>query len=64
MILRQIAGDERRPVNEREAALRELAAPVAQSPPPSTRRRGRNSDAPQTQDDLDSDVEENRATKK
>ncbi len=57
MILQAIADDERRPVNEREAARRELAAPVAQSPSPSAHRRGRNSSVPQTQDDIDSDVE-------
>jgi hypothetical protein len=56
MILQQIADDERRPVNEREAARRELAAPAALSTPPSPRRRGRNS-VPQTQEDKDSDVE-------
>jgi hypothetical protein len=56
MILQQIADDERRPMNEREAARRELAAPVAQSPPPST-RRGRNANTPPSQEDKDSDVE-------
>jgi hypothetical protein len=57
-LLQQIADDEHRPANEREAARRELAAPAAdQSPPSSPRRRGRNSNAPQTQEDLDSDVE-------
>jgi hypothetical protein len=56
MILQSIANDERRPMNEREAARRELAGPVAQSPP-SPRRRGRNSTVPQTQEDKDSDVE-------
>jgi hypothetical protein len=57
MILQSIADDERRPVNEREAARRELAGPAAQSPPSSSRRRGRNANAPQNQEDLDSDVE-------
>jgi hypothetical protein len=57
MILQQIADDERRPVNERQAARRELAAPVAQSTPLSPRCRGRNSGVPQTQEDKDSDVE-------
>jgi hypothetical protein len=56
-LLQQIADDERRPVNEREAARRELAAPVAQSTPPSLRRRGRNSSVPQTQEDIDNDIE-------
>jgi hypothetical protein len=56
-ILQQIADDERRPAHEQEAARRELAGPVAQSPPSSPRRRGRNANTPQTQEDLDSDVE-------
>jgi hypothetical protein len=55
-LLQQIADDERRPVNEREAARRELAAPVAQSPP-SSPRRGRNANTPQSQDDQDGDIE-------
>jgi hypothetical protein len=55
-LLQQIADDERRPVNEREAARRELAAPVAQSPSPSP-RRGRTSSVPQTQQDIDNDIE-------
>jgi hypothetical protein len=55
-ILQAIADDERRPANEREAARRELAGPVAQSPP-SPRRRGRNANAPQTQEDIDNDIE-------
>jgi hypothetical protein len=54
-LLQQIADDERRPANEREAARRELAAPVAQSPP-SPRRRGRNANAPMSQEDEDSDL--------
>src|SRR5580693_1178036 len=57
MILQQIANDERRPANEREAARCELAGPVAQSPPSSPHRRGRNASVPQTQEDKDSDVE-------
>jgi hypothetical protein len=56
-ILQLIADDERRPAHEREAARRELAAPVAQSAPSAPRRRGRNSNAPQTQQDIDSGVE-------
>jgi hypothetical protein len=56
-ILQLIADDEHRPAHEREAARRELAAPVAQSAPSAPRRRGRNSNAPQTQQDIDSDVE-------
>jgi hypothetical protein len=56
-MLQAIADDERRPVNEREAARRELAAPVAQSPSPSPHRRGRNSSVPQTQEDIDNDIE-------
>jgi hypothetical protein len=56
-ILQAIADDVRRAPHEREAARRELAAPVAQSAPPSPRRRSRNSNVPQTQEDQDSDVE-------
>jgi hypothetical protein len=55
-MLQAIADDERRPANEREAARRELAGPVAQSPPSSPRRR-RNSNVPQTQADIDADIE-------
>ena len=56
-ILQLIADDERRPAHEREAARRELAAPVAQSAPSAPRRRGRSSNVPMTEEDLDSDVE-------
>jgi hypothetical protein len=56
-ILQAIADDVRRAPHEREAARRELAGPVAQSPPSSPRRRGRNANTPQSQEDIDSDVQ-------
>jgi hypothetical protein len=56
-ILQAIADDVRRAPHERDAARRELAGPVAQSPPSSPRRRGRNANTPQSQEDFDSDVE-------
>jgi hypothetical protein len=58
MILQSIADDERRPMNEREAARRELAT-VDQPKPqlPSRRRHGRHAGVPPSQSDLDSDVE-------
>jgi hypothetical protein len=55
-ILQAIADDVRRVPHERAAARRELAGPVAQSPP-SPRRRGRNANTPQSQEDIDSDLE-------
>jgi hypothetical protein len=56
-ILQAIADDVRRAPHERAAARRELAGHIAQSTQPSLRRRGRNSGMPQSQEDLDSDVE-------
>jgi hypothetical protein len=53
MILQQIADDEHRPANEREAARRELAA--ADQPQRQSRRPMR--DVPITQQDQDSDIE-------
>jgi hypothetical protein len=49
-LLQQIADDERRPMNEREAARRELAGPVTQSPPSPCHGRNANvpSSAPRT----------------
>ena len=56
-ILQAIADDVRRAPHEREAARRELAGPIAQSPAASPRRHGRNSNVPQTQADIDADIE-------
>jgi hypothetical protein len=51
LILQAIADDERRPENEREAARRELCPPAQGASP----KRGRNSNAPMSQADIDSD---------
>ena len=58
MILQSIADGERRPMNEREAARRELAT-VDQPKPqlPSRRRHGRSAGVPPSQSDLDCDVQ-------
>jgi hypothetical protein len=53
IILQSIADDARRPDSEREAARRELS-PQAQVASP---KRGRNSNAPMSQADTDSDLE-------
>jgi hypothetical protein len=55
-LLLQIADDERRPAHERDAARRATA--TADQPTPSTRRHGRNANAPQTQDDIDADLDQ------
>jgi hypothetical protein len=54
-ILQAIADDVRRTPHERAAVRRELAGPIAQSTP--SPRRGRNANTPQSQEDLDSHVE-------
>jgi hypothetical protein len=53
-LLQQIANDERRPTQEREAARRELGTSYSK---PHPYRRGRNANVPPTQVDIDSDIE-------
>jgi hypothetical protein len=52
-LLQRIANDERRPVNERDAARRELGI---NQPVLSQRRHGRNANVPMTNADRDSDL--------
>jgi hypothetical protein len=52
-LLQRIANDERRPVNERDAARRELNV---NQPAPSQRRYGRNANVPMTDADRDADL--------
>jgi hypothetical protein len=56
-ILQSIADDERRPAHEREVARRELAVAPATQPAPTSPRHGRNSGVPQSQQDLDGELE-------
>jgi hypothetical protein len=53
-LLQQIANDDRRPPHERQAARHELGT----ADQPSPRRHGRNANAPQTQADIDADLEQ------
>jgi hypothetical protein len=55
--LQSIADDERRPAHEREVARRELAVAPAAQPAPTSPRHGRNAGVPQSQQDLDGELE-------